>query len=873
MNERNVLRQVVRAASRLVPRWRRREWTREWNAELESEVREGGARRWMLVDRSAGAVADAMSLRSHAMYLDLWWGDLRLAWRNAIRRPSFTVLVTLTLALGLGVNSAVFALIDAVLLRPLPYREPSRLVFLWHTLPEQNMFEVEATPFDFTAWKELRSLSNLGMTTFGSFTLTGGSGEPERLRGARMTASMMPTLAVAPAIGRGFVTAEDLDDVPRVAILSDGLWRRRFGADPGIVGRSIEIDSGPWTVVGIMPRNALLPGAPTEGIDLWLPMRMSPIERANEINHSYAFVGRLADGVTFAQASDEIERLATRLAAERPSHTRIGARLVSVEERSVRAVRPALLIAAASVGLLLLVAAANASTLLIARAASRRHELAVRAALGATRGRLLSLSIAESILFAMIGGLAGLVLGSWTLRGLVPLFASSLPPSLAIEVDRRAALFTAGLAIAIGIVFGAAAGYRPGNHVVESLAGATRSTSSASGTRSRNMLVVAQVALAVVLVSAAGLILSTIGRLSRVKPGFAADHVLTFRLALAGQRYAAAPARAGFVADVLQRFATLSGVHAVAVSSAVPFGGLRNATVVEVEGRQEAAGSRSIIDQRHVSAGYFETMKIPLISGRLFTSADDSRSEHVTVINRTMAKQYFPNENPVDRRVRISAGFNSGYWIRIVGVVDDVRHIALSRDAVAEMYHPIAQTAVPNFTVAIRTVGDPAAMVPAARATIREADANLPLAEIRTMDDKIADSFAQTRATLLLLLVTSALAASLAGVAIYGAIWYSVVQRTQEIGIRAALGASRGLVFRDVVSGAMRLAGVGGVLGAAGAMAGGSLLKVFLFDTRTTDPQTYVSVLAGVLVLAFAASVVPAIRATRVDPMTALRAN
>src|SRR5262249_9411547 len=425
--------------------------------------------------------------------------------------------------------------------------------------------------------------------------------------------------------------------------------------------------------------------------------------------------------------------------------------------------------------------------------------------------------------------------------------------------------------IAIGVAFGAVAAYRPRDHVIDSLSGATRSTASVSVGRTRNALVVAQVALAVVLLSAAGLMLNTIGRLSHVNPGFAADHLLTFRLALLGRRYAPETARLAFVADALHRLEAVPGVQSAAVSAVVPFSGVRSATVVEVEGRQEPAGSRSIIDQRYIWPGYFETMKIPLVSGRALTDADDSRSVRVVVINRTMAKQYFPNENPIDRRVRVTAGFNSGLWIRIVGVVDDVRHIALSRDAVPEMYHAIAQASVPNLTVTIRTTGEPAAMMPAARATLHAVDANLPLYDIRTMDERIADSFAQTRATMLLLLVTAVLAAALAGVAIYGAIWYSVVQRTQEIGIRTALRASRALVFKELISGAMVLAGVGGVFGAAGAMAGGSLLKGFLFDTRTTDPQTYVSVLAGVLVLAFVASVVPAIRATQVDPITALR--
>jgi predicted permease len=365
--------------------------------------------------------------------------------------------------------------------------------------------------------------------------------------------------------------------------------------------------------------------------------------------------------------------------------------------------------------------------------------------------------------------------------------------------------------------------------------------------------------------------LNTIVRLSRVHPGFAADHVLTFRVALLGQRYATEAARVGFVSDVLEQFRAVPGVRAAAVSSVVPFGGLRNATVIEIEGRTEPQGSRSIIDQRYISSGYFQAMQIPLVSGRMLTDADDSRSERVTIINRTMARQYFPNENPVNRRVRKTAGFDSGPWFRIVGVVDDVRHIALSRDAVAEMYHPIAQTAMPSFTIVVRAAGDPASMMPTARATVRAADPNLPIYEIRTMEERIAATLSQTRATMLLLVVTAILAAALSGVAIYGSIWYSVVQRTPEIGIRVALGASRASVFRQVVSGAMLLAGIGALLGAAGAIAGGSLLRGFLFDTRTTDPMTYAVVVGGVLALATAASIVPAMRAMRVDPIIALR--
>ena len=781
------------------------------------------------------------------------------------------MLVALTLALGLGVNCAVFALVDAVLLRPLPYRDPSRLVFVWQTLPQQNVFEVEATPSDYTAWQALHSLSSLAMMNFGTFTLTGGAEEPERVRGARVTSSLMSTIGIAPALGRAFVADEDRDGATATVILSDGLWRRRFGAATAVLGRSVEVDGVSRTIVGVMARGARLPGAAVDDNELWLPMRLSTAEAANEISHNYTMVGRLADGVTMAAASAELDAFAARIAAERPSHTRMGARLVSVEERAVRFVRPGLLVAAVGVALLLFVAAANASTLLIARAANRQQELAVRAALGATRGRLLALSIAECLLFAGIGAIAGLGLGRVALRGVVPLFAAALPASLTIAIDVRATLLTAAVAIAIGIAAGAVAAYRPQDIGIASMTGGGRSTASRASGRTRSVLVAAQIALAVVLLSAAGLMLNSIVKLSHVDPGFAADHLLTFRVSLLGDRYATAPARAGFVSDLLARLADLPGVRSAGISSTVPFTGLRNANVIQIEGRTEPQGSRTIIDQRHVSASYFQTMGLPLVRGRLLSDSDNARSERVTVINRTMARRHFPNEDPIDKRVRTTGGFDSGVWFRIVGVVDDVRHLGLDRDPVAEMYHPIAQTAVPGFTVVLRTTGEPAAMTAPARGVLHAIDPNLPMYEIRTMDARIAASFAQTRATMLVLLVAAALAAVLAGVAIYGAIWYSVLQRTQEIGIRVALGATRAAIFRRVVGGALALAAAGASAGVAIAIAGGSLLKAMLFDTRTTDPVTFASVFAGVLALAIAASAVPAFRATRVDPIIAVR--
>ncbi|HMD33393.1 MAG TPA: ABC transporter permease [Vicinamibacterales bacterium] len=868
---------IVRVVSALVPGWRRGEWIREWEGELHAQARWSGGR--SALARSSAAGVDAVFLRTNVMAWDLWWGDVRFAARTAARRPGFTALVALTLALGLGVNSAVFALVDAVLLRSLPYRDPSRLVYVWQTLTRGSslatfaVYDIEATPFDYDAWRSARSLSEIGVIAYGSFTLTGGDVEPERLRGARVSSSMVSMLGLAPAIGRAFSPSEDFDAAPAVVILSDGIWRRRFGGDPGVVGRAVQVDGAPHVVIGVMRRGAALPGAVWSEDFVWLPIRMTAAERSNQASHNYTVIARLGDAATLSTATAELQTIAAQLEQHRRVNRGLGVRLATVAEQTTRGIKPAMIVAAASVGLLLVVATANASTLLIARTSNRRQEFALRSALGATRERLLWLSIAESLVFAAIGGLAGLVLGRWTLRAIVPLFAGSLPPSIAVAVDTRTALFTAGLAMLIGIAFGVMSAYRAPAQPIESL-GSTRMISSPRAARGRQALVVAQVALAVVLLSAAGLMVNSIVKLSGVKPGFDPAHLLTFNVVLTGSRYAPPESRAGFVSQLVARANTTPGVHGTAVSSTIPFIGRRGANTIEIEGHVPAAGEMSmIVDQRYVSPDYAAVMRIPLLKGRFLDSGDDTRSEPTTVINRTMAARYFGDANPLDRRVRTNVGFDSNVWFRIVGVVDDVRHVALNSDPVPEMYRPVAQTAPPVFTVVVRTEGEPAAMTGTLRAVVQSIDSDLPIADVRTMDERIAGSFAQTRATMLLLIATAALSAGLAAIAICGSVWYSVVQRTPEIGVRVALGASRASVFRDVVGGALRLAILGAAMGIAGAIASGRLLQTMLFDTRVSDPWTHAFVAAGVLALSVAASLAPAFRAMRIDPLRALRAE
>lgn len=864
---------LVRLASHLVPKWRRHEWESEWRAELHHHVDDEPDSPTSVVARSAGAVADAAYLRGQSMQLDLWWSDMRFAWRNVVRRPGFALLVVLTLALGIGVNSAVFALIDAVLLRPLPYRQPDRLVFVWQTLPEHGVLELEATPADYTAWQSSRSFQSLALVATDHFTLT-GDGEPERVRGARSTASLLPLLGTAPRLGRAFTPDEDAADATPVVILSEGLWRRRYGADPRVLGRSIRIDGRPHTVVGVMPPAAILPGPLGGSDDVWLPARMTPAERTNAISHNYTVIGRLTDGVSAAEASAEMQTWAAAAASDSSgTHAGLGARVVSVAEDSVRSIRPALLVLMGGVGLLLMIAAANVSTLLLARASNRNREIAVRAALGASGGRLSSLAITESVLLAALGALAGLPLGGWVLSALLPAFAESLPRVGAVEVDARVATVTVAVALTLGVVFGLiVAAQRPKGGLAPALKSGTRASGSPGVARTRSTLVVAQVAFSVVLLAAAGLMVRSFVRLQNVEPGFAADHLLTFRLALPSARYDAPAARRAVVDALIGQLQSAPGVTSAAVNSMLPLGGSRGANGIVIEGRPGVKGELLIADQRDVTPSYFNALKIPLQAGRTFSDRDDAAAEPVAIVNHAMAQRFWPDSNPINQRIHITAGPQAAAgWTRVVGVIGDVRHVGLARPPVPEMYRPYAQRPTPDFSVVVRTAAEPSSLAPLVRSRVQQIDALLAVYDVRTMEERIAGSFAETRATALLLLVTAGLAAALASIAIYGSIWYSVSQHIPEIGIRLALGATPASVCRYIVSRALGLTIAGAAIGTTATLAAGPMLKGLLFDTRPSDPGTYAIVVGALIALTVAASIVPARRAMRVDPMIALR--
>jgi predicted permease len=683
----------------------------------------------------------------------------------------------------------------------------------------------------------------------------------------------MPLLGIQPQVGRSFTPSEDSDGAPPVAILSDGLWRRRFGGETAILGRLLAIDGVQHTIVGVMPPATFLPGPLGGDDEVWLPARMSPTERDNAISHNYTIIGRLASGATLAQASGEMTAIASTIAADHPdTHQGIGVRLVPAAEQTVGQIRPALLVLLVGIALLLAIACANAATLLLARAADRQQELALRIAIGATRGRLLSLALAETLLLAALSALAGLAVGDWTLRALLPLFADALPPSAHIDVDARAALVTAGLSLGIGVALAAlVAAHKPASRLTDALHSAARSTGGATSHRLRAMLVCVQIALAVLLLAGGGLMIRSVSRLRHVQPGFSADRILTFRVSLPEDAYPTPEASTRFVDALMVRLANQPGVVSAAINTRLPFSGSRGANGVEIQGRAAVPRDLLVIDQREVTAPYFRTMGIRLLRGREFAAEDDARAEPIAIVNRTMADRYWPDANPIDQHVRVTAGDEESGWLRVVGVVDAVHHTSLAREPVPEMYRPYAQMPLRNFSVVLRTNGEPTALTAGSRAQLQALDRNLPVYDVRTMAARIASSIAQTRATASLLVATALLAALLAAIAIYGSIWYAVAQRIPEIGVRLALGATPLSICRLVIGRALVLAAVGAAGGVALALAVTPLLGPMLFDTSSADPATYVGVIVGLLALTMAAGIVPARRAMRISPLAAIR--
>ena len=800
-----------------------------------------------------------------------WLQDLRHGARLLLRAPGFSLIAVVALAIGIGANTAIFSVVNTLLLRKLPYADAERLAVIWeHNLPRDRKSNV-VSPGNFIHWREMNQvfedIAAVGLTF--NVTLT-GAGDPEELPMQLVSSQFFPILGVRPAMGRPFAAEEDRPD-GRVVVISDRLWRRRFSADPGILQRSITLQGNPYSVVGVMP-----PGFSflDKTVELWLPVGFRAEARTPR-GRWLQVVGRLKTGETFERAQEDMQRVAAEMTRLFPDfNTGWTARVVPLREELTGNVRPALFVMLGAVAFVLLIACANVANLLLARATARQRELAVRAALGAGRARLVRQLLGESLVLATAGGMAGLLLGWWALHFLRAVAAERLPIQRLemVGIDVPVLLFTLAVSILSGVVFGIVPALTAsGTGLNDALKEGGRTGTSARSNRARSAFVVVEVALALVLLVGAGLLVRSFVQLLSVDPGFDASRTVTMRVSLPGARYD--PSRRGQFLDLLfDRIQQLPGTQAAGAISFLPLTGLAAATSMEIVGQPKPdRGQEPVTEVRVIARDYLKAMGVPLVKGRVFNERDPADAKGRVIVNETLARRYFPREDPIGRRIIVS--WNENEEDEIIGVVGDVRHNTLEAESRPMIYWPYPRNPYVSMTLAIRTSGDPTAIVSGVVGAVRQQDPELAVARIRTMEEVVSDSVAERRLTMLLLTIFAGAALLLAAVGIYGVIAYSVTQRTQEIGIRMALGARPADVLRMVVGQAALLALAGIGLGGAGALLLTRLMEGLLFDVKPADPITFGSVAVVLASVAILASYVPGRRATRVDPVIALRAE
>jgi putative ABC transport system permease protein len=798
--------------------------------------------------------------------------DFRYAARLLLRSPAFTLVAVAALALGIGANTAIFSVVDTLLLRPLPYADADRLAVIWeHNIPRDRQHNV-VSPGNFIHWQELNQsfteLSALSMTF--RTTLT-GAGDATELPVQYVSAGIFRILGVRPALGRDFTKQDDAPGVG-VVIISDRLWRQRFGADPTIVNRSIQLDGRPNVVAGVMPAGFSILD---RTVDVWSTIGLPPSARTPR-GRWIGVVGRLKDGVTMAQAQADMVRVHQELTRRFPDfNTGWTANVVPLREELTGTVKPALWVMLGAVGFVLLIACANVGNLVLARATARQRELAVRAALGAGRGRLIRQMLVESLLLSIMGSTAGLLVAWWSVVALRTTIADRVPIARLdqVSIDGTVLLFTAGAALVSALLFGIAPALTSaGARLTESLKDGGRSGSAARGARIRSVFVVVETALALVLLVGSGLLLRSFVALMRVDPGFDPAHTMTVKVSIPTAKYRDAAQQQAFFNQLFEKLDALPGVTAAGGTSFLPIAGLGAATGFQIVGQPKpSAGQEPVTDVRVVTHDYFKAMGVPLLRGRTFDSRDAGTNVRRVIVNQALARKHFPNEDPIGKSIIVS--WNDEGPDEIVGVVGDVRQQDLETEARATIYWPPGRFTYPFMSVAIRTAGDPRTVVAGTVAALHELDPNVAAADVKTMDAVIDASVAQRRLTMLLLSIFAVVALVLAAVGIYGVIGYSVSQRTQEIGIRMALGAQRATVLRMVVGQAMLLAALGIAAGAGGAWGLTRLMQKLLFGVEPSDPATFVGV-AGILALVAAvAASIPGLRATRVDPVIALRSE
>jgi putative ABC transport system permease protein len=792
--------------------------------------------------------------------------DIRYAIRLLLRAPGFTAVAVVTLALGIGANTAIFSVVRSVLLAPLPFADPDRLISVWHAYPPaQPRAAVSAPGFD--DLRQARHIfEDVAAFSVTSQNLTGG-GEPERLIVTRTSHTFQPVLGIRVAIGRWFTADEDAPTQSPVVVLADGLWRRRFGGDPDVIGRTIHVDDVAHRVIGVMGAAGTFP----KDTDVWVPIAFTAQQRgpAGRGSEYLNAIARLRSGVTMEQARGAVATLAQtlhdRFYADSPRWT-LGMRPLT--EDLVSDARPIVLAVAGAVALVLLIACVNVANLLLARASHRAREFAVRAALGAAAARLRRQLFVETAVLGLVGGVAGAGVAAVVVPLVARASATAFPRFDAPRLDPYAFLFALVAALASSIVFGLAPAWHAGRTDLRSALGDGERTSG--GRAMRRALVIAEVALAFAVIVGAGLLVRSFARLMSVDPGFTISHRLTMRVTLPVARYPrASPRRPAFYAQLFGQLARLPGVTAAGGVSELPLGDMKNMGTFAIQaqpvprGQDEPHG-----DWRSASPGYFGAMGIALVRGRPFGDRDDTAAPPVVAVDEEAARRFWPSGDPIGARVSID---NPDVWREVVGVVRSVHHDALDRPPRATVYFPLAQRPTTTVFAVISAVADPAIVANAARATIRELDAGLPMYDVRTLEDRLSDSLGRRRVAMWMLVAFGGLALALAAIGVYGVMSYDVSQRAKEMGIRMALGADRASVVRLVLKGGATVAVVGVLIGGALALALARAASGLLYGVSSYDPMTYLGLAAMIIGAALAAAWIPARRATAVDPMRALR--
>jgi putative ABC transport system permease protein len=814
-----------------------------------------------------------------------FWQDVRYGVRVLTRKPGLTVVAILTLALGIGVNTSIFSLVNAVLLRPLPYDEADLLVAIHEWKDGQKNSN---SGHEFIAWRDQnRTLERVAMYSYAGFNLT-GTGNPEALMAVSVTADFFAVLRQRTLLGRPIATGDDQPNADRIVVLSHKLWQRRFGTDSSVVGRAVRLNDLPYTIVGVMPARG-----ETFDPDIWVPMNL-PDEAIKIGKHSNAVIGRLLPNVTIARAQSDIARISRRLEQELPAdNTGHGVLVKSAHEDVVGNMRRPLLVFMGAVAFILLIACANVAHLLLTRAAVRDRELAIRTALGAGRGRLLRQLLTESLLLGLAGGATGMLLAAWVIDVLPSFSAWQLPRLDEVRIDRRVLGITVALSLLTGIVSGivpALQSTRMRSKLRTWLAEGSKMTLG-PGRRLAGFLIVSEVALALVLLVGAGLTIKSFARLTAVDAGFRPDNVLTLEIGLPPTRYADGHRVLATFDQLFQRIRALPGVQHVGATSQIPLGRCCSGTAVTIEGKPAPPpGQEDGAELRVVTDGYFSALGIRLRNGRFFRTSDarlavplirwwpgqpnparfdEPQAAPVAIINEAMARQHWPNQDPVGKRFRVL--FSP--WVTVVGVVDNVRQQSLSQSAMPEFYLAHSQEPWADLTIAVRSSRDPVDLMNAVREQVRAVDPDLPIRQMLGMDQLLRNSVSRPRFNALLLGVAGGVALLLALIGIYGVMSYSVARRTHEIGIRSALGADRSDVLKLVLGRAMTLAGTGIALGIAGALVLTQALQKMLFEVEPTDPLVFASIALLLAAVCLLASYLPMRRATRVDPLVALRSD